>query len=127
MCAMLRLVGFGLAAGVLIAACALAEPPPPAGTVTVQIEVANKSLRDVPLAVSIEGRPLPGSARPPVLAAGTTADVVFYVPIATGWNLSVNHEEFLPDLRGRTGEIVDIGIEVDVQGNVGWWCSGNNC
>jgi hypothetical protein len=124
---MLQLVRFATAAGMLVAACALTEPLPPAGTVPLQIEVANKSAREVDLAVSIEGRPLPGSAQPPVLAAGATADVVFYVPIAAGWTLSVNHEEFLPELRGRTGEIVDVGIEVDPQGNVGWWCSGNRC
>jgi hypothetical protein len=124
---MLQLVRFATAAGMLVAACALTEPLPPAGTVPLQIEVANKSTREVDLAVSIEGRPLPGSAQPPVLAAGATADVLFYVPIAAGWMLSVNHEEFLPDLRGRTGEIVDVGIEVDPQGNVGWWCSGNRC
>jgi hypothetical protein len=124
---MLQLVRFATAAGMLVAACALTEPLPPAGTVPLQIEVANKSAREVDLAVSIEGRPLPGSAQPPVLAAGATADVVFYVPIAAGWMLSVNYEEFLPDLRGRTGEIVDVGIEVDPQGNVGWWCSGNRC
>jgi hypothetical protein len=124
---MLQLVRIATAAGMLVAACALTEPLPPAGTVPLQIEVANKSAREVDLAVSIEGRPLPGSAQPPVLAAGATADVVFYVPIAAGWTLSVNHEEFLPELRGRTGEIVDVGIEVDPQGNVGWWCSGNRC
>ena len=124
---MLQLVRFATAAGMLVAACALTEPLPPAGTVPLQIEVANKSAREVDLAVSIEGRPLPGSAQPPVLAAGATADVLFYVPIAAGWMLSVNYEEFLPDLRGRTGEIVDVGIEVDPQGNVGWWCSGNRC
>ena len=124
---MLQLVRFATAAGMLVAACALTEPLPPAGTVPLQIEVANKSAREVDLAVSIEGRPLPGSAQPPVLAAGATADVVFYVPIAAGWTLSVNHEEFLPDLRGRTGEIVDVAIEVDPRGHVGWWCSGNRC
>lgn len=126
---MRRLEGLSIAARLLVVAavaggCALIEPMPPAGTVPVQLEVANKSPREVSLSVTIEGRPLPGSAQPPTLAAGATADVIFYVPIATGWALSVNSEEFLPELRGRTGEIVDIGIEVDAQGGVSWWCSG---
>jgi hypothetical protein len=121
---MLRLAGFCMAVLALATACALTEPLPPPGTVPVQLEVANKSPQQVELAVTIDGRPIPGSAQPPVLAGGATADVVFHVPIARGWALSVNQEEFLPDLRGRTGEIVDIGIEVDPQGNVGWWCSG---
>ena len=123
---MRRLEGLWLAAGLLVAACALTEPMPPAGTVPVQLQVANKSPREVSLSVTIEGRPLPGSAQPPALAAGATANVIFYAPIATGWALSVNSEEFLPDLRGRTGEIVDIGIEVDPQGSVSWWCT-NRC
>ena len=122
-----QLLRFAIAAGVLVAACALTEPLPPAGTVPLQIQVANRSPREVDLAVMIDGRPIPGSAQPPVLAAGATARVVFHVPIAAGWTLSVNHSEFLPELRGRTGEIVDIGIEVDQQGSVGWWCSGANC
>jgi hypothetical protein len=121
---MLRLAGLCIAVLALATACALTEPLPPPGTVPVQIEVANKSSQEVEIAVTIDGRPIPGSARPPVLAAGATTDVVFHVPIARGWALSVNKEEFLPDLRGRTGQIHDIGVEVDAQGNVGWWCSG---
>ena len=119
-----RLVWLVVALSTIATACALTEPLPPPGTVPVQIEVANKSSQQVEIAVTIDGRPIPGSAQPPVLAGGATADVVFHVPIARGWALSVNKEEFLPDLRGRTGEIVDIGVEVDAQGNVGWWCSG---
>ena len=121
---MLRLAGLCIAVSALATACALTEPLPPPGTVPVQIEVANKSSQEIELAVTIDGRPIPGSAQPPVLPAGATADVVFHVPIARGWTLSVNKEEFLPDLRGRTGEIVDMGVEVDVQGNVSYWCSG---
>ena len=121
---MLRLEGLCIAVLALATACALTEPLPPPGTVPVELQVANKSSQEVELAVTIGGRPIPGSAQPPVLAGGTTARVVFHVPIARGWALSANKEEFLPDLRGRTGKIVDIGIEVDPQGNVGWWCSG---
>ena len=121
---MLRLAGMCIAVLALATACALTEPLPPPGTVPVQIEVANKSSQDVELAVTIDDRPIPGSAQPPVLGAGQTVDVVFHVPIATGWVLSVNNEGFVPDLRGRTGEIVDIGVEVDADGQVSFWCSG---
>jgi hypothetical protein len=29
------------------------------------------------------------------------------------------------DLRGRTGAIQDIGIDVDQQGSISWWCRSN--
>jgi hypothetical protein len=123
---MRRVWALGIATAGLAAACALAELPPPPGTVPVQLEVSNKSPRPVGLSVEVQGRPLPNSAQPPSLPPNTAQDVTFYVPFGADWNLSVGGQYALgsPELRGRTGEIVDIGIEVDQRGQLSWWCSG---
>jgi hypothetical protein len=124
---MLRLVGFGLAAGVLVAACALTEPVAPPGTIPVQLEVANRSPRPAELAVVAPGSGvIPNAAQPPSVAAGTTGEVVFHVPMTGDWEIVVNDASLLirQDLKGRTGPIRNIGIEIDEQGSIGWWCNG---
>ena len=61
---MLRLEGLCIAAGVMVVAaiaggCALTEPMPPAGTVPVQLQVQNNSLREAELAVTAGAGPIP--------------------------------------------------------------------
>ena len=80
-----------LASSVLAAACALTEPPPPAGTVMLQIQVRNVS--DEPLGelgVKVRGGTLPNAAQPPWVAANSTTMVTFHVPISDEWWLAVN-------------------------------------
>jgi hypothetical protein len=42
--------------------------------------------------------------------------------------IAVNGQDLIMDgdLRGRSGVVSDIGIDIDQQGNTGWWCR-NNC
>jgi hypothetical protein len=125
---MLRPLALGIAVSILAAACALVEPPPPAGTVMVQLQVKNGSFRPADLAVAtMAGRPLPGLVRPPTVPPGATTDVSFFVPLSSDWMIRVNGQDLImrSDLRGRTGAINNIGIEVDQSGNSGWWCNAN--
>jgi hypothetical protein len=125
MCAMLRLVVFGLAAGVLIAACALTEPLPPAGTVPVQLQVQNRSALPAELTVAVEARPIPGAVQPSSVPAGTTSDVVFHVPMASNWEIQANGQSLIDRsvLRNRTGVIRGMGLTIERDGSAGWWCS----
>ena len=124
---MLRLAGLCIAVLALATACALTEPLPPPGTVPVQLQVANRSPRPVELSVRTGGRTIPGAVLPPSVAAGATTDVVFHVPMASEWEIDVNDTPLLMrlDLKGRTGAINNLGIEIDRDGGIGWWCNAN--
>ena len=125
---MLRRLALGVAISVLAAACALIDPLPPAGTILIQLEVHNAAARPAALGVTTAaGGPLPDAVQPSSLPAGATADVRFYVPMTSDWTITVNKQDLIlrSDLRGRTGMIEDIGIDVDQQGNVSWWCSSS--
>ena len=127
-CTCATAVALGIAVSVLAAACALVEPLPPAGTILVQLEVRNGASRPAELGVtSGAGNPLPDAVQPPSLPPGATADVRFFVPMTSGWTITVNKQDLIlsTDLRGRSGAIQDIGIDVDQQGNSSWWCRSN--
>jgi hypothetical protein len=78
---MLRLLVLALASGLLVAACALADPPAPAGTVMIQINVTNQFRLPVELGVIDGSNSYAGEARPPTIPAKTRGDVQFYVPM----------------------------------------------
>jgi hypothetical protein len=125
---MLRRLALSIAMSVLAAACALVDPLPPAGTILVQLEVHNGAARPAELAVTSDpNRPVPDAVQPSSIPPGATADVRFYVPMTSGWTITVNRQDLIlsSDMRGRTGVIEDIGIDVDQQGNVSWWCRSN--
>ena len=125
---MLGRLALGVAISVLAAACALIDPLPPAGTILIQLEVHNAAARPAAFGVTTAaGGQLPDAVQPPYLPAGATADVRYYVPMTSDWTITVNKQDLIlrSDLRGRTGMIEDIGIDVDQQGNVTWWCSSN--
>ena len=125
---MLRRLALGIAVSFLAAACALMDPLPPAGTILVQLEVHNAAPRPAELGVtSGAGGPLSGAVQPPSLPPGATADVRFFVPMTSGWTITVNKQDLIlsSDLHGRTGVIQDIGIDVDQQGGITWWCRSN--
>ena len=67
-----------------------------------------------------------GSAEPAVVPAGQTMMVNFFVPRSGQWAIWANGGQLMgePDLRGRRGT-VPMGIEVDSNGGLGWWCQGN--
>jgi len=124
---MLRLA-LSIAMSVLAAACALVDPLPPVGTILVRLEVHNGAARPAELAVtSAANRPVPDAVQPSSIPPGATADVRFYVPMTSGWTITVNQQDLIlsSDLRGRSGVIEDIGIDVDQQGNISWWCRTN--
>ena len=90
---MLRSVTLGLAMSVLLAACALVEPPlPPVapGTFTVQGEVRNMSAKPVPLAVFRGAAVLPGAVEPVSAPAHTATNVTFYVPLTEDASILVD-------------------------------------
>ena len=88
---MLRAVTLGVALSVLVAACALVEPPvPPPGTRNVEARVRNASAVPVELkVVTATGRVLADAVWPPSLPAGSETDVTFYVPDAGQWWIRV--------------------------------------
>jgi hypothetical protein len=127
---MQRPLVLALASGLLAVACALVEAPPPAGTVMVQLNVNNQFVRPVELRVTAGGtsQAIAGAARPSTVPPKARGDVRFFVPITGSWMIVVNGQDLImdSDLRGRSGVVNDIGIEIDQQGNTGWWCN-NNC
>jgi hypothetical protein len=123
---MLRPLVLALASGLLVAACALVDPPAPAGTVMLQLKVNNQFGLPVDVAVTTATGAYAGEARPPTVPAMTASDVQFFVPIGRPWTITVNDQDLIldSDVRGRTGIIRDIGIDVDQTGATSWWCRG---
>ena len=115
---MLRRLALGFVIAALAAACALVDPLPPAGTVLVQLAVHNAASQPAELAVtSGAGNPLPDAVQPPSLPPGATADVRFFVPMGSGWTITVNGQDLIlsSDVRGRTGATLRCG-PVSVRG-----------
>ena len=129
---MVRPLLLALATGLLAVACALVEAPPPAGTVMVQLSINNQFTRPIPVGVTA-GSPgsntsmIPGAAQPSTIPATARGDVRFFVPMTGEWMIQVNGQDLITrsDLRGRSGIVNDIGIDVDQQGNTSWWCNSN--
>jgi hypothetical protein len=123
---MVRPFVLALASALLLAACALVDPPVPAGTVMIQINVTNQFHQPVELGVINGSNSYAGEARPPTIPAKTRGDVQFFVPVGGPWTITVNGQHLIldSDVRGRTGIIRDIGIDVDQTGSTSWWCSG---
>jgi hypothetical protein len=128
---MLRLEGLCIAAGLLVVAaigggCALTEPLPPAGTVPVQLQVQNNAPSPAELTVTVGAGPIPGAVQPPSVPPGTSADVVFHVPLASNWEIQANGQTLVDRsaLRNRTGVIRNMGLTIERDGGTGWWCNG---
>ena len=119
---MLRPLVLALASGLLVAACALVEAPPPAGTAMIQLKVNNQFGRAVPVAVTTGAVTIPGE--PSMVPPNSTGDVRFFVPGGTSWTIVVNGQDLISgsDMRGRTGVVRDIGIDIDERGQTSWWC-----
>ena len=96
----LRSVTLGVALSVLAAACALVEPPSPAGTTLLRTRVRNER-GPVELTVTTPAGVLPGAVQPTSLPAHSTTDVTFYVPITGQWSIAINGSPDIPgaDLR----------------------------
>jgi hypothetical protein len=75
----LRSITLGVALCVLAAACALFEPPIPAGTRGIEVEVRNQTQQPLALGVTTKNGVAPGGAQPTLMGPGT-AVVTFYVP-----------------------------------------------
>ena len=86
---MLRSVTLGVVFSVLAAACALVEPPVPAGTVTVQGEVRNDR-GPVELEMTTPAGVVPGAVQPASLPADSTTQVTFHLPTTGEWTITVN-------------------------------------
>ena len=94
----------GIAAAVLVAACALVEPVAPPGTIPVRFAVFNDTPQPVALGVSIDNRPLPGSVQPASIGPGATTEVTFFVPMARpDWLITVNGEGYVDRDAGADG------------------------
>ena len=110
---------------VALAGCGLVTPPPPPGTVLVQLNVRNGSPVQATLEVDLpSGAALEGAVQPPILAPGASADVAFHVPVSGAWTIAVNGQDLIlsTDMRGRRGVIEDVGIEVVANGMVTFLC-----
>ena len=117
---MLRSVTLGLAWSVLVAACALVEPPPPlppAGTIPLQVQVQNMRGEPAELTVRTSDGVLAGAVQPATLPGNSTIDVTLYAPPGE-WSIRVNGSSLGPrgnDLVGviRTGCFPLIGLTDD--------------
>ena len=105
---MLRSVTVGVALSVLAAACALTTQAPPANTRMIQAHVRNTTVRPVELTITTLAGVLPGAVQPlSTVPAGTTTELILYVPLGGDWALATNGNdrftntdvELDPDLR----------------------------
>ena len=116
-----------LVATVLVAACQFV-PPQLRGNDLIVMEVKNGAPRPLALVVATmsDESEVVGSAEPAVVPAGQTMMVNFFVPRSGEWAIWANGGQLMgePDLRGRRGT-VPMGIEVDSNGGLRWWCQGD--
>ena len=125
---MLRAVTLGVVLSVLAAACALAEPPPPADTIGVEVKVRNERWRGVEFSVlkGLSRRTIPGAVQPPWVPARSTANVTFHVPIGQWW-LAIDGGETRLD-RSELEELFRPGckftLELYADGSVSSGCQG---
>ena len=84
---MLRAVAMSVALSILATACALAEPPPPAGTRGVEVQVRNERWQGVEFSIrkGLSRRTIPGAVQPPWVPARSTGNVTFYIPTGQWW------------------------------------------
>ena len=123
---MLRSVTLGLALSVLAAACALVEPPVPAGTFMLQGEVRNLRPGPVQLEVRTPAGVLPGAVQPASLPAGPTpANVMYHLPITGDWWIAVNGDPFISsrDFGSEIRQGCTLGIELSADGSSSHGCN----
>ena len=119
-----RSVTLGLALSVLVAACALFSEPIPAGTVAVQVVVANNSGQERVVSVVSGTDPtsdaIPGAVQPSgAFPANSEANVTLYVPVSGAWAISIPGWGTIPSTDvPRTGcrYALDIGADAGFGG-----------
>ena len=130
---MLRSVTLGVALSVLAAACALVEPPVPAGTYPMEAEVRNSSARPWnSRVVRALGGALPGAdviagaVQPAVVPAGpSSTKVIFYLPTDGQWLIRIPE---WGEIEGkdfdsfRAQQCGPLSINFDADGGWGWDC-----
>ena len=92
---MLRSVTLGIALSILAAACALVEPPPPAGTRSFQAQVQNPHPDPAALTITTPAGVLRGAVQPASVPAFSETIVTFHVPIRGEWAFAVNGDDQL--------------------------------
>lgn len=121
-----NLATFALTA-LLVGACQFV-PPQLRGGELIVMEVANRGAAPAQLAVAASGNvgEVVGSADPSVIPPGRTVTVSFFVPHAGQWAIWANGGELMGerDLRGKRGN-VPMGIDIDANGQAGWWCQAD--
>ena len=128
---MLRSVTLSVALSGLAAACALVEPPLPAGTYPMEAEVRNSSALPVEFSVVRAvggalpgGNEIAGAVQPASVPAGAlSAKVIFYLPTGGEWLINI------PDWGEIEGKDFDsflalqcrpLQIYFDADGGWGW-------
>jgi hypothetical protein len=122
---MLRSVTLGLALSFLAAACALVEPPAPAGTFTVPGAVRNLRAQPAALEVRTPAGVLPGAVQPASVPGGPSqVNVLFHLPIAGEWWIAVNGDAFIAsaDFGDGIRQGCTIGIELNADGSSSHGC-----
>jgi len=93
---MLRAGALGVALAVLAAACALVEPPPPAGTRVVEAQVESEWPEPITPVVRTPAGVIQGAAQPASLQPMSTTMVRFYAPITGEWSVGFNPGTEIP-------------------------------
>ena len=106
---MLRFVTLGLALLVLVGACALGEPPGPAGTRPIAARIRNGASQPAEISVTVPTGVLPDAVRPSVVAPGTTADVTIHVPTSGEWEIAFNTHATFASTRPGIARLISEG------------------
>jgi hypothetical protein len=126
----LRAGALGVALAVIAAACALAEPPPPAGTRVVQAQVESEWPQPITPVVRTPAGVMQGAVHPATLQPRSTTMVSMYVPIAGEWSISFNPGVEIPGIdldrnsnRGSKGGCTIPLIVIGDDGGYGQACA----
>ena len=124
---MLRALTLGVVLSVEIAACALTEPPPPADTIRVEVQVRNERWQGVEFSVlrGLSRRPITGAVQPPWVPARSTANLTLYIPIGQWW-LAIDRWETIDrrDLEDLLRPGCKFTLELDADGIITSGCQG---
>jgi len=127
---MLRAGALGVALAVLVAACALVEPPPPNGTRLVQAEVKSEWPQPITPVVRTPAGVMQGAVQPATLQPRSTTMVSMYVPITGEWSIAFNPGVEINGIdldrnsnRGSKGGCTIPSIQIGDDGGYGQACA----
>ena len=128
--AMRRAVAVSFALPLLATACALVEPPPPAGTRGVEAQVRNERSLGVELSImkGLSRRTILGAVQPPSVPARSTGNVTLHIPTTGQWWLAIDGSPTLDrnDLEDLFRPGCAFTLEIFADGSLSTGCEGES-